>query len=239
MSESLKLLQYLASSISLNISSNSSHHVQYLQSNRHPPLNRKCRNSTRFSRNTPHKSKTTYEEQLLLLSMPKVSVFHHCLVSNRSTNLDQGEIIYSKSFGSRTFDISKHEPLQTDSVLWIASLTKLVTTIACMVAVEQGLVTLDQNVREIIPEFKDLKILVGFEDGGIPRTPILKDLKDAVTLRQLLSHQSGFAYDQLSTDLQEWSKYNKRTEWTMTGSMVRLNHYLFCITNLLILLGWL
>ena len=38
--------------------------------------------------------------------------------------------------------------------------------------------------------------------------------------RQLLSHQSGFAYDQLSPDLQEWSKYNKRTEWTMSGTMV-------------------
>jgi CubicO group peptidase (beta-lactamase class C family) len=38
--------------------------------------------------------------------------------------------------------------------------------------------------------------------------------------RQLLSHQSGFAYDQLSPDLQEWSKYNKRTEWTMSGIMV-------------------
>ena len=39
--------------------------------------------------------------------------------------------------------------------------------------------------------------------------------------RQLLSHQSGFAYDQLSPDLQEWSKHNKRTEWTMSGTMAR------------------
>jgi CubicO group peptidase (beta-lactamase class C family) len=109
-----------------------------------------------------------------------------------------------------------------------------------MIAVEQGLVTLDQNVRDILPELRDLDLLLGFEDGGIPRKPILKNVTTPISLRwashlillhpsnfkrlkccrQLLSHQSGFAYDQLNADLQEWSKYNKRTEWTMTGSMV-------------------
>jgi CubicO group peptidase (beta-lactamase class C family) len=132
--------------------------------------------------------------------------------------------LYSKSFGSRTFDATKNDRLQTDSVLWIASLTKLVTSIACMIAVEKGLITLDQDVRGIVPELKDLDQLVGFKDheiGEISRKPILTKVTSPITLRQLLSHQSGFAYDQLHPGLQEWSKYNGRKEWTMTGSMVR------------------
>lgn len=92
-----------------------------------------------------------------------------------------------------------------------------------MIAVEKGLITLDQNAREIIPELNDLDLLAGFEEheiGEIARTPILKKVSAPITLRQLLSHQSGFAYDQLHPGLQEWSKYNGRKEWTMTGSMV-------------------
>ena len=141
--------------------------------------------------------------------------------------------MYSKSFGSRTFDATRNEPLQTDSVLWIASLTKLVTSIACMIAVEKGLVTLDQNIRDIIPELKDVDQLVGFEDheiGEVARKPILKKVTTPITLRQLLSHQSGFAYDQLHPGLQEWSRYHGRKEWTMTGSYVRtLSEYLSLI----------
>ncbi|KAH8759206.1 beta-lactamase class C [Hyaloscypha sp. PMI_1271] len=136
----------------------------------------------------------------------------------------EGETLYSKSFGQRTFDTTEDDSLLTDSLLWIASLTKLVTSVACMIAVEKGLVTLDENVREIVPELEDLELLVGFEEGGTPRKPILKKVTAPVSLRQLLSHQSGFAYDQLSPDLQEWSKYNKRTEWTMSGTMGGYTH---------------
>ncbi|KAL2062951.1 hypothetical protein VTL71DRAFT_6023 [Oculimacula yallundae] len=134
---------------------------------------------------------------------------------------EKGETLYSKSFGNRTFDGA---PLQIDSVLWIASLTKLITAVACMIAVEQGLITLDANVRKIVPELKDLEVLTGFEDGGTPRKPIVKKTNTPISLRQLLSHQSGFAYDQLCVPLQEWSKYHKRTDWTMTGSMNGYNH---------------
>jgi CubicO group peptidase (beta-lactamase class C family) len=67
--------------------------------------------------------------------------------------------------------------------MWIASLTKLVTTIACMIAVEQGLVTLDQNVREIVPELGDVEVLLGFEEGEEPRKPITKKIDAPISLR--------------------------------------------------------
>ncbi len=111
----------------------------------------------------------------------KVSIVD-LLSANRTDNFT-GETLYSKSFGSRTFDTSVDAPLQTDSVLWIASLTKLVTAIASMIAVENELITLDANVREIVPELKDLELLVGFEDGEAPQKPILKTIDAPLSLR--------------------------------------------------------
>jgi hypothetical protein len=52
-----------------------------------------------------------------------------------------------------------------------------------MIAVEKGLVTLDENIRENVPELKDLDLLVGFEEGGTPRRPILKKVPAPITLR--------------------------------------------------------
>lgn len=70
-----------------------------------------------------------------------------------------------------------------------------------MIEVEQDLITLESEVRDIIPELKNVQVLDGFEDGDSPKMPILRDCDVPVTLRQLLSHQSGFAYDQLNEDL--------------------------------------
>lgn len=54
---------------------------------------------------------------------------------------------------------------------------------ACMIAVEQGLLTLDGDVRGVVPELRDVKLLVGFEEGEKPRKPILEDVEEAITLR--------------------------------------------------------
>ena len=71
-----------------------------------------------------------------------------------------------------------------DSVLWIASLTKLFTAVACMIAVEQKLIGLDDNVRDIVPELKTLELLRGFEESAEkPRKPILEKVIAPVTLR--------------------------------------------------------
>jgi CubicO group peptidase (beta-lactamase class C family) len=67
--------------------------------------------------------------------------------------------------------------------MWIASLTKLVTAIACMIAVEQGLITLDENVREIVPELGEVEVLIGFEEGEAPRKPITKRVDSPISLR--------------------------------------------------------
>lgn len=86
--------------------------------------------------------------------------------------------IYSKAYGSR--DLARAQPIDVDSFHWIASLTKLSTAVAAMIAVEQGLITLDQNVREIVPELAELDVLEGFDDDGTPR---LRKCTASISLR--------------------------------------------------------
>lgn len=86
---------------------------------------------------------------------------------NTVSNDDQAGTLYSAAYGSR--DLARTQPVTQDSFFWIASLTKLFTAVASMIAVEKGLVTLDQNVREFVPELADLEVLEGFDDDGKPR----------------------------------------------------------------------
>lgn len=73
-----------------------------------------------------------------------------------------GDEIYAETFGSRTTDRSA--PLTPDTLGWMASLTKLATAVSAMQIVEMGLIGLDDDVSEVVPKLKDLKILVGWED---------------------------------------------------------------------------
>jgi len=80
-------------------------------------------------------------------------------------------------------------PMDLDTVFWIASCTKLLATIACMQAVEKGTLDLDNHtqVYKLAPELEKVQVL---QDDGT-----LVPKKNDITLRMLLSHTSGFAYE--------------------------------------------
>ena len=85
--------------------------------------------------------------------------------------------------------LNRNEPMTMDTVFWIASCTKLLATMACMQAVEQGKLKLDDSnqLYELCPELKKVQVL---KDDGT-----LEDKKKDITLRMLLSHTSGFGYE--------------------------------------------
>ena len=109
---------------------------------------------------------------------------------------DDRGVFYEGAFGSRAVD--KSEPMTTDSVFRIASMTKAVTGAAVMQLVEQGLIGLDRPMGDILPLVKNVKVLEGFDAGGAPR---LRDPVGQVTLRHLLTHTSGYGYDIFNPDL--------------------------------------
>lgn len=79
-----------------------------------------------------------------------------------------------------------------DTVFRIASMTKAVTATAAMQLVEQGKIGLDQPAGEILPFLAAPQVLDGFDAAG---KPMLRPARGTVTLRNLLTHTSGFVYD--------------------------------------------
>ena len=75
----------------------------------------------------------------------------------------------------------KDEALKTDAVFWLASCTKLMTTVAAMQCVERGLFTLDEDIVRLLPELKDIEILVFFDK--VTKAPVLKKNNIKITMR--------------------------------------------------------
>jgi CubicO group peptidase (beta-lactamase class C family) len=114
------------------------------------------------------------------------------------------ELLYQGTFGRR--DLSKPEPMTSDSVFWIASMTKAVTAVAAMQLVEQGRLALDSPIGTVLPELASPQVLEGFADDG---TPLLRPAARPITLRHLLTHTSGFCYDMWNAELLRYRNFAK------------------------------
>jgi methyl acetate hydrolase len=106
------------------------------------------------------------------------------------------EIVYQDAFGKR--DLSKDEAMTLDSVFWIASMTKAVTSAGAMQLVEQGKLALDEPIGKLLPDLASPQVLEGFDAKGEPK---LRPAKGAITLRHLMTHTAGFGYDMWNGDM--------------------------------------
>lgn len=89
---------------------------------------------------------------------------------------------------SGTKGVNSKEPMDSDTTFWIASMTKIVATIALLQLVEQGKLSLDdpETIKKYAPEIGKKKV---YADGATPA-----DQQKPVTLRMLLAHTAGFGY---------------------------------------------
>jgi len=87
-----------------------------------------------------------------------------------------------------------------DTIFAIASMTKPVTSVAVMQLVETGKVRLDKPAVTYLPELAKVQVL----DNGVVRPP-----KNPVTVRQLLSHTSGFTYEFMNRELADYVRRGK------------------------------
>ncbi|OGM44169.1 beta-lactamase family protein [Aspergillus bombycis] len=127
---------------------------------------------------------------------PKVPGLVYCAVDRA------GDVFFSHASGKRGND--SPDPMSLDTVFWIASCTKLLTSIACMQMVEQGKLALDdvEQVQSLAPELEDVQVLEREIDGSFRLVP--KDR--GITLRMLLNHTSGFGYAFEDLNLRDWSR---------------------------------
>ncbi|KAI0425523.1 beta-lactamase/transpeptidase-like protein [Xylaria sp. FL1042] len=119
---------------------------------------------------------------------------------------DKDAILYTGTAGRLDFDPSS-PAYNADSISWLASMSKLATAVSLLQLVEQGVIGLDDDVRDKLPELAALPVLRGWEDD---ERPILEAHGRAITLRHLLTHTLGIGVDMADPDLIRWSKSTGR-----------------------------
>jgi CubicO group peptidase (beta-lactamase class C family) len=75
-------------------------------------------------------------------------------------------------------DVERKEPMTTDAVFWIASMTKPVTAVAILMLQDEGKLSVDDPASTYLPELGNMKM----PDGSPART---------ITLKHLLTHTAG------------------------------------------------
>ncbi len=101
---------------------------------------------------------------------------------------DRG-ILYEGIFGKRR--LGDAAAMTRDTVFRVASMVKLITSVAALQLVEQDKLSLDAPVPAIDPAIGAPQVLDGFDRKGWPQ---LRPAQRPITLRQLLTHTSGLAY---------------------------------------------
>lgn len=125
-----------------------------------------------------------------------------------------GQLNYAKSFGTRSMGENAN-PLDLNTPLFLASMTKLLTSIACMQLIERGLISLDTDVSSFIPDLAAQPILHGFDDND---KPILSDRKNPILFVHLLTHSAGTAYDKMVPVLEKYRDQQGQPEDRATMS---------------------
>ncbi|MEO5962302.1 MAG: serine hydrolase domain-containing protein [Thermomonas sp.] len=112
-----------------------------------------------------------------------------------------GRVVDWQAYGYR--DFGRKDPMRRDSIFRIYSMTKTVASVALMMLVEEGKLSLLDPVERYLPAFANLQVV----GGGTAAAPKLRAAKTPVTLQQLLTHTAGFPAgrpgDDVAATLQE------------------------------------
>ena len=103
-----------------------------------------------------------------------------------------GKIVMFDAFGFR--DREAKAPMTTDAIFRIASMTKPIVSVAAMILVEEGKLSLADRVSKYIPAFADTKVAVEVKnpDGTVEMR--LEPQLRPMTVQDLMRHTSGLTY---------------------------------------------
>lgn len=103
-----------------------------------------------------------------------------------------GKIVMFESYGFRDKDAKV--AMTNDTIFRIASMTKPIVTLAAMMLMEEGKLTLADRVSKYIPAFADTKVAVQKKkDDGTVET-VLEPQFRPMTVHDLMRHTSGLTY---------------------------------------------
>ncbi len=103
-----------------------------------------------------------------------------------------GRLVMFDSFGWRDKDAKV--PMTNDTIFRIASMTKPIVSVAALILMEEGKLTLADPVSRYIPAFADTKVAVQKKNDDGTVEFVLEPQVRPMTVQDLLRHTSGLTY---------------------------------------------
>ena len=119
-------------------------------------------------------------------SIIKKEIDEHRVAGGTALVIHEGKTIYNKAFGYS--DIASKKKMETNSIFRIASQTKAIVSIALLQLLEKNKIGLDEPIERFIPAFSNQKVALIRRDAVQ-----LVDRKRPITIRDVLTHQSGIS----------------------------------------------
>lgn len=94
----------------------------------------------------------------------------------------RGKVVHHEAFG--TMGLEDRRPMPKDALFDLASMTKPITVAAALTLLEEGKITLNDNIGDYLPEFRNARMAIGRGEGSVPA-------RGPITVRHLFSHTSG------------------------------------------------
>ena len=101
-----------------------------------------------------------------------------------------GRIGYYKSFGLA--DIDSQKPMGKEAMFRIASMSKLITTVAALQLYEQGHYNMETLLGSILPEFDQPEVFVSWDEEK--QTFNTEPARTKIRMKHLFTHTSGIVY---------------------------------------------
>ena len=104
-----------------------------------------------------------------------------------------GKLAYFEAFGFQNRE--NKEPMKTDAIFRIASMSKPITSVAVMMLVEEGKIQLLDPVSHYLPEFKGVQVGVEKLNTTTGNSELVGEPpQQEMTIQDLLRHTSGLTY---------------------------------------------
>jgi CubicO group peptidase (beta-lactamase class C family) len=97
------------------------------------------------------------------------------------------KLVFEAKKGFQDYD--NKIPVATDTIFWQASMSKPMVAAGVLKLIEDGKLSLEDKLEDFYPQFSDLMV---FPEGSYGNT--LQTLKRPITIRDLITHTSGFTY---------------------------------------------
>ena len=103
-----------------------------------------------------------------------------------------GKILVHKAVGWA--DKDRQVPMRRNTIHPIASMTKLITTVAALRLIEENKIQIYAPISKYLPQLKDLKVAVEKRDASGAVTTELANPVRPPNVHDLLTHRAGFTY---------------------------------------------